>query len=294
MLQFTPVALSDKAQINDFFRKKDYPGDQYSFGNLYIWRNIFHAEICIEDGFLFVKSSQNGRCTFMCPVGSGDLKQAVEKLLEWCRANGCPLRMEWVPAEDKAVLEVLFGSRARVSTDRDHYDYIYSREKLCTLAGKKLHSKRNFINRFKTQNWSYEPISRENLDECRMMQREWCKTNDCCTNPDQRDECCAVHQAFQYFDELGFSGGCLRLEGRIVAFTIGEPLNSDTFIVHIEKAFADIPGAYPMINQQFVEHVMGGFAYVNREDDVGDEGLRKAKLSYYPERLLEDYIVEID
>ena len=195
--------------------------------------------------------------------------------------------------EDKALLEMFYGERAKISTDRDHYDYIYSREKLCTLAGKKLHAKRNYINRFKTGNWSYEPITQANLPDCRVMQQEWCKTNNCCTDADKRDECCAVQQAFRHFDELGFTGGCLRQDGQVVAYTIGEPLNSNTFIVHIEKAFADIPGAYPMINQQFVEHAMKDFEYVNREDDVGDEGLRKAKLSYYPERLLEDYIVEI-
>ncbi len=294
MLQFTAITLDDKTRINEFFRRKDFPGDQYSFGNLFIWRNIFHAEICIEDDFLFVKSGPDNHPVFMCPVGAGDLKQAVDKLLEWCHAKGCQLRMEWVPAEDKTALEMFYGDRARISTDRDHYDYIYSRDKLCTLAGKKLHAKRNFVNRFKKTNWSYEPITQANMADCRAMQQEWCKTNNCCTDPDKRDECCAVQQAFQHFDELGFTGGCLRQDGRVVAYTIGEPLNSNTFIVHIEKAFADVPGAYPMINQQFVEHAMDGFEYVNREDDVGDEGLRKAKLSYYPERLLEDYIVEID
>ncbi len=294
MLQFRSVALSDKGELTEFFRRENYPGDQYSFANLYIWRNIFHFAICVEDGVLFIRTGVKGSYTFLCPMGSGDLKQSVEKLLDWCREEGCSLRMEWVPPEDKAALEALFGSRAKVSSDRDHADYIYSREKLCTLAGKKLHAKRNFIHRFREQNWSYEPITPENLDECRAMQREWCRTNDCCTDENRRDECCAVQQAFRNYQYLGFDGGCLRLDGRVVAFTMGEPLSTDTYVVRIEKAFADIPGAYPMINQQFVEHVMGDYAYVNREDDVGNEGLRKAKLSYFPERLLEDWIVEID
>ena len=154
MLQFRSVALSDKEELTEFFRRKNYPGDQYSFANLYIWRNIFHFAICVEDGVLFIRTGVKGSYTFLCPMGSGDLKQSVEKLLDWCREEGCSLRMEWVPPEDKAALEALFGSRAKVSSDRDHADYIYSREKLCTLAGKKLHAKRNFIHRFREQNWT--------------------------------------------------------------------------------------------------------------------------------------------
>ncbi len=119
MLQFTPITLADREQVCNFLREKDYPGDQYSFGNLYIWRKIYHAAICVEDGFLFVRSGEPGRYVFMCPVGSGDLRQAVEKLREWCRGNGCALRMEWVPAEDKEALEALFPGKLRISTDRD-------------------------------------------------------------------------------------------------------------------------------------------------------------------------------
>lgn len=293
-MQFHPIHLSDKAEVETLFRQKNYPSDQYSFGNLYIWRNILHVAICLEDGELFVRTGKPDNYTFMCPLGPMDLKAAVERLLGWCREEGCSFRMEWVPEEDKAALEVLFGDRVHISEDRDHADYIYSREKLSTLAGKKLHAKRNYINRFRDLNWSYEPISRENMEECRQMQHAWCRENDCCTHPDQQADCCAVQQAFQHYESLGLTGGCLRLDGKVIAFTIGEPLNSDTFIVHIEKAFADIPGAYPMINQQFVQHAMADFSYVNREDDVGDEGLRKAKLSYFPERLLPDYVITID
>lgn len=292
MLQFRPIELRDREMVNRYLREKDIPGDQYSFGNLFIWRNIYHAELCEEDGFLFIKSGPSGNYDFMCPIGSGDLKGAVEKLLVWCGAEGCTLRMKWVPEGDKVLLETLFPGKLRISSDRDCADYIYERERLRTLAGRKLQSKRNFVNRIKKQNWSYEPITLENMAECQQVQQAWCRENNHCTEDGPREESYAVQQAFRHFADLGFRGGCIRLDGQVVAYTMGEPLNSNTFIVHIEKALSGIPGAYPLINQQFAEHAMDGFTYVNREDDAGDEGLRKAKLSYDPVRLLQDYVVE--
>ncbi|MGI5893604.1 MAG: DUF2156 domain-containing protein [Candidatus Merdivicinus sp.] len=292
MLKFRPIELADREMVTRYLREKNYPGDQYSFGNLFIWRKTYHAEICEEQGFLYIKSGDQGNWMFMCPIGQGDLKAAVEKLRAWCKEAGCPLKMYWVPAEDKAKLEVLYPGELTIHSDRNMFDYIYERERLRTLAGRKLQPKRNYVNRIKKKNWSYEPISQENLKECMELQRLWCQEHNRCSEGSAKAESCAVRQAFQHFWDLDFRGGCIRLDGRLVAYTIGEPLNSDTFIVHIEKAFSDVEGAYPLMNQQFVEHAMEGFAYVNREDDTGSEGLRKAKLSYDPYQILEDYIVE--
>ena len=163
-------------------------------------------------------------------------------------------------------------------------------DKLTSLAGKKLHGKRNHIARFKDdEDWSYEPMTAENKQECYDMNLKWCDRRACKWNEDMSDEQCALNQAMKYFDELHLEGGILRKAGEIVAFTIGERLNSDTYVVHFEKAFPEIQGAYPMINQQFVMHNCQEYSYVNREDDAGDEGLRKAKLSYYPDILLKNY-----
>ena len=163
-----------------------------------------------------------------------------------------------------------------------------------TLAGKKLHSKRNFINRFKAEqegNWRYEPIDARNIGDAWRMNVEWCAEMGCGEDPSLLEESCAVRNCFETFDALGLRGGLLRVGDRAVAFSMGRPLSSDTFIVHIEKAFASVAGAYPMINQQFAAHNCAEYRYVNREDDVGDEGLRKAKLSYRPAILLEKYLV---
>ena len=158
------------------------------------------------------------------------------------------------------------------------------------MSGKKLHGKRNHINKFKANyegRWVYESMTKDNLEDCFQMALRWRNENGCEEDPEKRGEICVTLNALRLFEELELKGGVLRVDGEVVAFTLGEPVCSDTFVVHIEKAYADIQGAYPMINQQFVEHECQNYQYVNREEDTGAEGLRKAKLSYRPVFLVE-------
>ena len=169
-------------------------------------------------------------------------------------------------------------------------DYVYESEKLATLSGKKLHSKRNHVNKFKivyADRWSYEPISEDNLEECVQTGLKWRNENGCEEDEEKNAELCVTLNSLRLFKELDLVGGALRVDGKIIAFTIGEPLSEDTFVVHIEKALGEIEGAYTMINQQFVQHACMDYKYVNREEDTGSEGLRKAKRSYRPAFMVE-------
>jgi len=194
-----------------------------------------------------------------------------------------------VTPEQFAQIEEWFPGEFQIEYDRDEADYVYEREKLVTLSGKKLHAKRNHVNKFKNtyENWSYETLTEENLEDCFQMALKWCSMNGCRDDQGKSSEFCVTQNSLRLFKELELTGGILRVDGEIVAFTIGEPLCDDTFVVHIEKAYADVDGAYTMINQQFVEHECEGYQYINREDDAGEEGLRKAKLSYRPAFLVE-------
>ena len=188
------------------------------------------------------------------------------------------------------LLEKWYPGRFQIEYERDNADYVYESEKLVALPGKKLHGKRNHVNKFKSiyaNRWSYESISKENVEECFQMALRWRNDNGCNEDLEKNAEMCVTLNALRLFEELGLTGGVLRVDGEIVAFTIGEPVCSDTFVVHIEKAYAEIPGAYNMINQQFVEHECMDYTYVNREEDTGAEGLRRAKLSYRPVFLVE-------
>ena len=135
--------------------------------------------------------------------------------------------------------------------------------------------------------WSYEKLSKENIEDCFQMALKWRNENGCEDDPEKRGEICVTLNSLRLFEELKLTGGVLRIDGDVVAFTLGEPVCSDTFVVHIEKAFAEVQGAYPMINQQFVEHECMAYQYINREEDTGAEGLRKAKLSYRPVFMVE-------
>ena len=172
------------------------------------------------------------------------------------------------------------------------FDYIYETENLTNLSGKKFHGKRNHIARFMDDDdWEYETLSSENVQECIDMNNNWIqkKYDEDAWSQEVQDEYDVVKNALIDYKRLGLVGGVLRKYGEVVAFELGEPLCDDTFVVHFEKAYADVQGAYPMINKQFVQHECQDYKYVNREEDDGEEGLRKAKLSYHPDILLEKY-----
>ena len=192
--------------------------------------------------------------------------------------------------EEKEKIEVTFPDEYVFYPSRNSFDYIYRVSDLAGLSGKKYHSKRNHISFFKkTYNWSYEEMNSENLHECMAMNEKWFSLN-VDKDPDGIDaERAVLNLCFDNFSKFAFVGGLLRVDGEVVAFTFGEKLNDNTFVTHFEKAFADIRGAYPMINNQFALNTLKEYEFVNREDDIGSEGLRKAKLSYYPEILLEKF-----
>ena len=213
--------------------------------------------------------------------------------MEYCREHECPFRLYNVTPEHFDQMEKWFPGRFQIEYVRDVADYVYETEKLATLAGKKLHGKRNHINRFKAlyPDWSYEKMDDGNVEECFQMALKWRNQNGCDDDAEKNAEMCVTLNSLRLYKELGLRGGILRVNGEIAAFSMGEPLCSDTFVVHIEKAFAEIEGAYPMINQQFVQHECMDYTYVNREDDAGSEGLRKAKLSYRPAFMVEKGVV---
>ena len=176
----------------------------------------------------------------------------------------------------------------------DDADYVYESEKLATLSGKKLHAKRNHINKFKAtfENWNFEALTEDNVEECFQMALNWRRENGCEDDVEKNAEMCVTLNALRLREELELTGGVLRVNGEVVAFTLGEPVCEDTFVVHIEKAYAEVPGAYPMINQLFAKQVYDRYRYINREEDTGAEGLRKAKLSYYPVFMVEKGVVK--
>src|SRR5574344_20603 len=281
---------SDKEWIDSLLHYSDYRATEYCFTSLFIWSDIYNSEIGRLNDWLIVRSIFKGTAQYVFPAGRGDLKEALRAMIEDARENELKFLLTAIPPSQVDVIENLFPGEFEFSPHRNTYDYIYDREQLSTLSGKKYQSKRNFISKFKRlPEWEYERFDREDdthcsrqIDECKAMTAEWCRQNGCTQSTSMHTESCATYKALTHFKVLNLHGGILRVGGKVVAYTLGEPINSDTFIIHIEKAFSDIVGAYPMINQSFILNEAMDYKYINREDDAGDEGLRTAKLSYHP------------
>lgn len=291
---FKRPELEDKEIIASYFEKSPSRSCERTFVNVYLWSRHYKVKYAVIEDTLVFRSDDNG-LAFSYPAGeAGNIKKAVDYLTEYCREKECPLVFYNVTPEMFAQLEEWYPGRFTVEYDRDIADYVYETEKLATLAGKKLHGKRNHINKFKNlyPEWTYESLSDDNVEDCFQMALKWRNQNGCEEDPEKNAEMCVTLNSLRLYKELDLTGGVLKINGKIVAFTVGEPLCKDTFVVHIEKAFPDVEGAYPMINQQFVQHECMDYKYVNREEDTGAEGLRKAKLSYRPAFLEEKGIVK--
>jgi hypothetical protein len=285
MIEFKEVELSDKQRARELLLYSGYRGCEYTFGNNFLWQCVFYTKIAFYKDFYLIKSGNGG---YFFPAGRGDLREAVELLRADAAKDGEALRFVTMNKASKQWLEENYPDEFEFTSDRSFYDYIYNFTDLSELKGKKYHSKRNFINRFRMNNWCYEPITPANICECVCMNERWLKEHEAADNSAAR-ESCVVSRGLEHFFDLDFTGGLLRVCGEVVAFTFGEPVNSDTFVVHAEKAFARIAGAYPAINNEFVNCACAGFAYINREEDMGYENLRKAKLSYHPAFLEEKF-----
>jgi hypothetical protein len=239
---------------------------------------------------LVTKCIQDDYVMYCCPVGKGNLKDAFDFILDDADKDGRDFEIFGISPDTAEFISKNYGDILDVFLVRDTFDYIYSSEDLINLSGKKYQPKRNHISYFmKNNNWSYERLTKENIPECLEMSKLWLEGCLEEYKEELEGELKIIKRVFDNYDRIDYVGGLLRIDGRVVAYTMGEPASKDVFCVHIEKAFSYIRGAYPMINQQFVKNELSGYKYINREDDTGAENLRKAKLSYYPVILAEKY-----
>lgn len=295
MIPFKEITLADKEVIQSYTLNSRRKNCDLSFTNLYSWRFLYHTVYAELGGFLLLRFDAEGELAYMMPVGMGDVKPVLEAMVDDAARAGQPFQLLGVCAEMKAELEEVMPGRFEFTADRDYFDYIYLRSDLVALRGKRYQPKRNFINRFKNNypHYEYKELVPELVPECLKLETEWCRTNNCAEDEALQDERRSMTAALSHFGELDLRGGVLHVEGEIVAFTFGAPINHNTFDVCVEKANTDIEGAYTMINNEFAHHIPEQYIYVNREEDLGLEGLRKAKLSYHPAILLEKYMARL-
>lgn len=288
---FRRPELSDAELISDYFHKYPTRSCDRTFANVYLWAKFYQVEFTQYKNTLVFRDNSAGY-GYAFPVGADeDVRKVIPDLIRDAEEAGKPFCLYGITREHFEQIEQWFPGQFTCEYNRDEADYVYETEKLATLSGKKLHSKRNHINKFKQVydgRWEYEKLTEDQVEDCFQMAMRWRNENECEEDEEKNQEMCVTMNSLRLLKELCLIGGVLKIDGEIVAFTIGEAVNDDTFVVHIEKAFAEVDGAYTMINQQFVEHeLLGKYQYVNREDDVGMEGLRKAKMSYHPVFMIE-------
>ncbi|MGN1122774.1 MAG: DUF2156 domain-containing protein, partial [Eubacterium sp.] len=241
-------------------------------------------------GFFMCKWGRGDDIMYSLPIGNGDFKDAVNQLIDDAKTFSIPFRIYGVTEHYKSLLDEYFPDKFSYEYDSAYSDYIYSVEKMSLLSGKKYHSKRNHITNFKKKNpdWSFEKIDNSNIGDCIELHTKWIKNHQ--DDEDYSFEFEAVLTAFENYEALGFEGGLIRVDNKAIAYTFGERQSDLLFVTHFEKAPAEIQGAYTVINQEFTKNCLSSYKYVNREEDLGIEGLRKAKQSYNPEILLEKCI----
>lgn len=292
MISFKRLRLEDREAVFRCFNEAGREGCEYSFANLYLWGK---QEAAWVDGYLTVFSHFHGHSLYLFPAGRGAIEPVIVALRQDAAKRGIPFRMTAMSAEDCRRVEEAFPGQFQFTQDRDGWDYLYEVEHLAELKGKKYQQKRNHINRFLEQapQWRVEEITTDNIPICRQILEQWYRIHL------QRDprmkyylEQLAAERALRHYEALGMEGLLLFNGDEPIALTMGSPLSDTVFDVHFEKALGNYHGDYAMINSCFARHIRQrhpDIQYLNREDDMGLEGLRKAKLSYSPDRMVEQY-----
>lgn len=286
MLSFKAPAMEDQQWVSDILRHAGVRSCELCFGNLYIWSVVYDNSITKFKEFFIGKNNYTDFNSYTVPIGSGNFEEALCELIEDAQGAQKACRLHGVTDSDIERIEKMMPGKFEFRLDRNNCDYIYSAEKMITLSGKKYHSKRNHITNFKKQNpdWCFEKIDADNILECVAMHEKWIAENG--ESDDYLSELKVVKRAFDNYQALGFIGGLIRTQGQVIAYTFGETLGNGIFCTHIEKAFSSIRGAYPIMNQEFSANCLKEYTLINREEDLGIEGLRRAKLSYNPVELL--------
>lgn len=291
MIHFRPLTADDIDLVKSYMWDGDRRGCDLSVANLIGWQFLFNTQIADVGGRLVFRLHFFGDLAYIVPVFDIEV---IRALMEDSASLGQPFLMSGVTARMAEELEAAMPGVFDINQNRDYSDYVYLREKLENLSGKKLQSKRNHINKFLSlyPQYEYKPLSKDMIPDCLRLERQWKAGQDDEEQADSQNmELRAMTRVFHRWDLLGMYGGTIWVDGKLVAFTYGCPLNHETFDVCVEKADVAYEGAYTIINREFVRHLPEQYKYINREEDMGEEGLRKAKLSYHPDILQEKLLV---
>jgi len=300
-MDWKELEISDMEIFDNAFRKLDSQASEMGFRYMYMWRKNYNIEFSIINDFLCIISVSRMFHPFaFCPIPTGDFngdkfKKTVYELKDYFDSRGWKLIFGRVEERMLDMFKDNLDVNLTLRKNESSSDYIYTTESLISLSGKNLSPKRNHINKFMREygGFEYVEINSQLADECMRIFNEWCEKQDSCDCevPEECEKwaCMELLKNWDLFPTL--KGALIKVNGKFEAFTIGEMLNEDTAVIHIEKGNTDILGIYPLINREFVSRAFPDTTYINREEDMGKEGLRKAKMSYHPVKMLHKYII---
>lgn len=289
MLEFKVLELEDKP-VFDRILSEDPPRiSELTFTNLFMWRFKYRPLWTVHDACLLIILRGNGDSVIgLPPTGTGNKAVALDILWDAIVTRSDEPVISRV--DSQFVENFVDTKRFRVNKDRDNSDYVYRAEDLIKLTGNRYHQKRNHVNKFlKSYRFEYQVLNDKLVKDFLGLQDSWCQLKDCESNEDLLAEDRAVFEALLHYKYLGLRGGAILIEDKVEAFTLGEKLSQDTAVIHVEKANPEIPGLYATINQQFCQHEWSEVTYVNRQQDLGVPGMRKAKTSYHPDHMVDKF-----
>ncbi len=308
------ISLEDKGTVEKFLALDRQEMSECTFSNFYIWRDSYMIGLSWLDSALIIRTFYpDGRQSCLVPLGTGNPIQYIKRMCKELTASietralrfiqGVPIKPEmyFIPhyfgesqSGQKNMVKLLESVGFDVVPDRDNWDYVYMTKDLINLTGTKYHSKKKAIRKCLSKyKCVLEPISPKIVLECLKFQEEWCKQIDCTRYPSLIFENTAIVNSLREFENLDLTGAVIRIDGKIEALTIGERLNDNTAVIHFEKANAEVDGLYQVINNWFCREMLSDFEFVNREQDLGDPGLRRAKMSYHPNHMVEKYVAKL-
>jgi len=293
--EFRPIEIEDRAFLHERLWAYQPENSEMTFTNLFAWRNHYRFTwSLLEDRLIILASGANGDAYVMTPIGAPGRADTVRTLLAWLRDERGVRDPSIERADRRLVLELEGSPEFIVEPQRDHFDYVYKTENMIQLSGGDYRAKRNHINYFlRSYSHVYEPLNGAHKQECLDLMDCWCQVRRCEEDLNLFGEWGAIRETLAHFEQLQITGGVILIHDKVEAFTMGELLNRDTVVVHFEKANTETRGLYTMINQQFCEKEWQGIRYVNREQDLGEAGLREAKLSYNPDHFVEKYRIRL-
>ncbi|MGO9177435.1 MAG: DUF2156 domain-containing protein [Desulfobaccales bacterium] len=289
--EFKPLGLEDREIFQRLLWDYQPETSELTFTNLFIWKDFYNFAWSLDGDWLLIigDSPDGGSWTFL-PIGPSPRGATCKKLLKWLKE----IKGIKIPgierADSRLVAELADDSRFLMEPARDHCDYVYRSADLMQLTGNRYQAQRNHIQHLqRSYAFSYEPLQEGHISACLDLAEKWCAQKKCAEDLSLQGEWEAVKACLQNFQDLNLEGGVILIKGNVEAFTLGELLNKETAVVHIEKANPMISGLYAAINQEFCRHSWFQVPFINREQDLGVPGLRTAKMSYHPHHLVEKF-----